>query len=295
MGETRRISAGSVPVLSDRNELGSRGVAERDKLVLSQVDLPRRIARHYRRQGIDPDDLAQDGQIGLIQAAHRYRADKSPDFAGFAALVISREIREAVSKHYGMSSRRVFLERARQLDAKLAELRGELGREPTLQELAQATGRGAHRIRWDIQAKEAANTISLDAPSEEGDKARPVWERVRDRQLVSPEVISMAKQELRLRMNEVREELAWLSELEPMPRETFCLRYGLNGSPEPMCLEEVGASRRVSKNAVHQMLGRIWRKRMGSGQTEERLEEKLARIRQIAELLGEEVIWRLGQ
>jgi RNA polymerase sigma factor for flagellar operon FliA len=113
-------------------------VADRVRRFLPMV---RRLAWHVNgtgRPGIELEDLMQAGLVALTECAQKHQGPTEDGFAAYAKMRVRGAMVDLVRRTVPMS--RGAAERSRQLHAKEGELRGQLGRDPTLVELAQALG-----------------------------------------------------------------------------------------------------------------------------------------------------------
>jgi RNA polymerase sigma factor for flagellar operon FliA len=113
-------------------------VADRVRRFLPMV---RRLAWHVHgsgRPGIELEDLIQSGLVALTECAQKHAGPGEDGFAAYAKLRVRGAMVDLIRRTVPMS--RGAAERSRQLREKEAELRGQLGREPTSLELAAALG-----------------------------------------------------------------------------------------------------------------------------------------------------------
>ena len=142
-----------------------RTVPGRDALVARFLPLAQHLARRYPG-GADREDIDQVAAIGLLKAIDRYDPDRGIAFSSFAVPTILGEIRRYF-RDLGWTVRvpRDVQELALRLDRHSASLEGELGREPTLEELAQRSGATVEQVLEARASATAHHTISLDQPA----------------------------------------------------------------------------------------------------------------------------------
>ncbi|MFO1255798.1 MAG: sigma-70 family RNA polymerase sigma factor [Sphingomonadaceae bacterium] len=105
------------------------------------VPMVRRLAWHVHgggRQGIELEDLMQAGMVALTEAAQKHAGPTEDGFAAYAKLRVRGAMVDLIRRHVPLS--RGAVERRRQLREAEAALRGQLGRDPTARELAEALG-----------------------------------------------------------------------------------------------------------------------------------------------------------
>lgn len=112
-------------VLTDRNEI-----------VLNNLGLVHSCANKFRNRGVEYDDLFQAGCIGLLKAADKFDAERGFSFSTYAVPVILGEIKKIFRDGGSIKVGRALKEKSRIVLKKKDEIALELGREPTLVELA---------------------------------------------------------------------------------------------------------------------------------------------------------------
>jgi RNA polymerase sigma-B factor len=137
----------------------------RDALAERYMPLARRLARRYVRSSEPFEDLVQVASLGLVKAIGRYEAERSNRFATYAVPTILGELRRhfrdagwTVHVPRGTQERALLVERAAR------ELTGRNGRAPTVSELAQYTELDPEHVLDALQAADAYDPVSLDAP-----------------------------------------------------------------------------------------------------------------------------------
>lgn len=128
------------PFASPRRVVGAYqgDVADRVRRFLPMV---RRLAWHVNgtgRPGVEVEDLVQAGLVALTECAQKHQGPSEDGFAAYAKMRVRGAMVDLIRRTVPMS--RGAAERSRQLREKEAELRGQLGREPTGHELAAALG-----------------------------------------------------------------------------------------------------------------------------------------------------------
>jgi RNA polymerase sigma factor (sigma-70 family) len=239
-----RLTAEQEQDLARRAQAGDPE-AER-RLVEANLGLVVRLARRYARRGLLLPDLIAEGNLGLIQAVRRFRPDRGTRFATYATWWV----RYAIVRALGNQARLVRLPvHVELLLAQYARARDslaqELGRPPTLAEVAERLGRPLAQVE-DLEALRQQQAVSLDAPVGAG-TAR--LEDTLSDPAAAPEAVAVGT------LLRERAELATvLQDLRDNERLVVTLRFGLAGEP-PMTLEVIGQRLGVTRERVRQIEG----------------------------------------
>jgi RNA polymerase sigma-B factor len=145
-----------------------RAPADRDALVARYTPLARQLARRYRAS--DSEDVMQVAYIGLLKAIERFDPDRGLAFSSLAVPTILGEVKRYF-RDLGWTVRvpRDIQELALRVDKVADGLTGELGRMPTVQEIAARCDTTAERVLEARASATAHRAISLDQPSGEPD------------------------------------------------------------------------------------------------------------------------------
>ncbi len=142
----------------------------KDAAVLEQLTeelMPwlQRLARRFAGRGLEFDDLLQVASVGLVMAVERFDPARGYKFSSFAEPTITGEIKRHFRDH-GWSVRppRDLQERAAEINQVSVRLTGELGRSPTLQDIAEETGASVEDVLSALHASSAWTADSLDQP-----------------------------------------------------------------------------------------------------------------------------------
>jgi RNA polymerase sigma-B factor len=140
----------------------------REQALVELMPLVRALATRYAGRGEPLEDLVQVGSIGLIKAVDRFDVDRGVDFASYAVPTIVGEIRRHFrDKGWAMHVPRRLKELSVRLSRVLDQLTNELGRSPTIAELAAAAGVEEEEAIDALDAMNAYATRSLHAPFDE--------------------------------------------------------------------------------------------------------------------------------
>ena len=124
------------------------------------------VVRRYYGRGVEPDDLYQLGCLGFLKAVRGFDPAFGTQFSTYAVPKIAGEIRRFLRDDGAVKVSRGLKEQGAAVRAARLRLAGELGREPVLSELAEATGLTPEEIAAAETAAEPV--ISLQAETGEG-------------------------------------------------------------------------------------------------------------------------------
>jgi RNA polymerase sigma-B factor len=143
----------------------------RERILVELMPLVRALASRYAGRGEPLEDLVQVGALGLIKAVDRFDVDRGVEFSSYAVPTIVGEIRRHFrDKAWAMHVPRRLKELSVRLSRVLDELTTELGRSPTVAELAEATGVEEEDVIDALDSAHAYSTRSLQAPfDDDGD------------------------------------------------------------------------------------------------------------------------------
>jgi RNA polymerase sigma-B factor len=168
--DARALSASHFGTLLDPNASDDARTEARDQLVRLHLPLVEHLARRFAGRGEPYDDLVQVGTIGLIKAVDRFDSERGVEFSTYATPTIVGEIkRHFRDRGWAIRVPRRLQELRLSLTTATAELSQELGRSPTVPELAERIGVSDEEILEGLESAMAYATLSLDAPDGSGD------------------------------------------------------------------------------------------------------------------------------
>jgi len=144
----------------------TRDPALRDKLVSSYLGLAEYLARRFANRGEPLDDLVQVASLGLVKAVDRFDPERGVEFSTYATHTIVGELkRHFRDKGWAIRAPRRMQELYLRLGKVVATLGQELGRSPTIAELAAEVEVSEEEVLEAMEAGQAYRFASLDAPA----------------------------------------------------------------------------------------------------------------------------------
>ncbi|HEV7589142.1 MAG TPA: RNA polymerase sigma factor RpoD/SigA [Longimicrobium sp.] len=214
-----------------------------ETLVRSNLRFVVAVAKKYQNQGVSLADLINEGNIGLIRAARKFDETKGIKFISYAVWWIRQAILQALAEQSRIV--RVPLSRAgavHRIGRRSSAMTQELGREPTLQEIAVELQVPEDEISHALAMSQVY--LSLDAPLVPGEDGQ-LLDYLSDQFSPGPddEVYDHALKRT------IDDALGTLTEREA---KVLRLYFGL-GDTEPMTLEQIGESFGITRERVRQI------------------------------------------
>jgi len=216
-----------------------------DRLVRANLRFVVSVAKRYQNRGLSFADLVQEGNVGLVTAARKFDPDRGVKFISYAVWWIRQAILAALARQ--SRSVRLPLNRATEMGRMIRareELKQELGREPTAEEVAEAAELRLSTVRM-LQKVNVAE-VRLDAPIGESEDGQLL-----DRFLADDVDLHDELEKAFLREHVDRA----LRTLRPRDARVVRLYYGLQGEEEHT-LEEIGDLLGVTRERIRQLRDR---------------------------------------
>jgi RNA polymerase sigma-B factor len=151
-------------------------LAARDELVERYLPLVKHLAKRYAYTSEPLEDLCQVGAMALLRAVERYETGKGASFQAYAVPTIVGEIRRHFRNNgWSVHVPRALQERARAVGIAVGTLSGQLGRSPTIAEIAQSMGLGSEEVIEGLEARMAYDATSLEGSVSAGSRDDDGW------------------------------------------------------------------------------------------------------------------------
>ena len=214
-----------------------------NELVESNLSFVVKVASEYRNLGLPFEDLLNEGNIGLIEAAHRYDASKGTKFITYAIWWIRKSILKALSEHSNLVRLPHYqMKKVREIRDAENSLRRSLGRAPRREEISERLSKNVSKIDQVLQFN--LREVSLEEKIGK-DRDKPIADYLVDVACTSPEDDLIKREAHGLVGNA-------MSRLTEQERTVVVYRFGLLGGP-PLTLKEIGEKMGISRERVRQI------------------------------------------
>jgi len=253
------LSSGQLKEAVTAIEKGEAGTKEaKSELVRANLRLVISIARRYINRGLQFLDLIQEGNIGLMKAVDKFEYQRGYKFGTYATWWVRQAITRAIADQARTIRLPVhMIEVINKLNRTSRSLVQEMGREPTLEEIAGKMGESLDKVQKIL--KITKKPISLETPIGEEEDSR-LEDLIEDKEALSP-------QEAAIHSSLTKQTQKVLSTLSKREERILRMRFGI-GEKQDHTLEEVGQDFDVTRERIRQIEEKALRKLRHSSRAE---------------------------
>jgi len=215
-----------------------------DGLVKANLRFVVSIAKQYSNQGLSLEDLINEGNLGLIKAAHRFDEERGFKFISYAVWWIRQAMLQSLAEHSRIV--RLPLNRAGTLyriGKASRQLDQELGRTPSAEEIAKRLNLSTEEVEDTMTI---ANThVSLDDPYSADKDDTALVDYLTDETQAAPDEDTYVS----ALSDDLERALGTLTDREQL---ILALYFGLGGE-EPMTLEDIGKRLKLTRERIRQI------------------------------------------
>lgn len=220
-----------------------------DELVRGNLRFVVSYAKKFHSPDVSFLDLINEGNIGLIQAARRFDAERGVKFITYAVWWVRQAISHALSEQWGAIR---LPHKQATLHSRVSRVREaltrKLGKEPTVAEIAEEAG---------LSPEEAESLLGMTRTAESLSEVLGLEEDRTLEDTLEQTTIAAADEQL-LQRSSVEQTRGLLDSLPKKERAILCRRFGIpedgsDGEREPMTLQEIGEELKLSRERVRQI------------------------------------------
>ncbi len=244
-----RFARGDI-TLAEKEELEQRGNEARERMIRANLRLVVSIAKGYNNRGMLFADLIEEGNLGLLRAVEGFDPDMGARFSTYSSWWIKQSIKRAlintVQPVHIPAYMVEMIARWKQVHTQLTE---QLGRAPSLQEIAETMQVPERKVRIIKRAVKAFNAPTQSATNDSGVM---LSDMLPDDKSPAPEdaIFNQSESEMIQRL---------LDALDEREATILRLRYGLTDE-EPLTLKHIGERIGLTRERVRQLEAQALRK-----------------------------------
>lgn len=220
------------------------------KMIEANLKFVVSYVKKYRGLGMGLFDLINEGNLGLIEAAKRFDPERKVKFISYAVWWIRQAIIHALAQYsraYYLPQR--FSDKISEMKKKTVELKTELKREPTREEIAEKMGIDPE----DVEELEMLSGREISLSDRYFDESKEeVGDRIKDN-LAANTDDQIVKNSVQQRIRQM------LSELDEKESLVLRLRFGMDDDT-PQTLQEIGDKMKLTRERVRQIEKKAMRK-----------------------------------
>lgn len=247
---SQRFARGEITI-AQKEEFENAANQARERMIRSNLRLVVNIAKAYGNRGMPLADLIEEGNLGLLRAVEGFDPDMGARFSTYASWWIKQAIKRAlINAVQPVHIPAYMVEMIARWKQAHSELNEELGRSPTVQEIAERMKLPERKVRI---IKRAVRAFSAPTQSASTDGGALLSEMLPDEKAPGPDeiIFNEAESELLARL---------VDSLDPREATILRLRYGLDDEEEAMTLKDIGARIGLTRERVRQIEAEALRK-----------------------------------